>query len=110
MLEKSTLRWEDGRLIIEVQAVIRIPIMLQPITQEAADVPYLTSRERQALDGILKGLCNKDIAREVGVGERTVKFYVSALLEKFRVRTRGELAAMFLTVHKGEKQNADPST
>lgn len=51
----------------------------------------LTSREEEVLGGILRGLANKEIACELNVSERTVKFHVSSLLSKFKVHSRLEL-------------------
>jgi DNA-binding NarL/FixJ family response regulator len=51
----------------------------------------LTRREEEVLDGILRSLANKEIANELNLSERTVKFHVSSLLSKFKVRSRMEL-------------------
>jgi DNA-binding CsgD family transcriptional regulator len=51
----------------------------------------LTRREKEVLDGILRSLANKEIASELNLSERTVKFHVSSLLSKFKVRGRMEL-------------------
>ncbi len=51
----------------------------------------LTRREEEVLCGLLKSLANKEIAANLNLSERTVKFHVSSLLAKFRVRGRMEL-------------------
>ncbi len=51
----------------------------------------LTRREEEVLAGLMKSLANKEIAANLNLSERTVKFHVSALLAKFRVRGRMEL-------------------
>jgi DNA-binding CsgD family transcriptional regulator len=51
----------------------------------------LTCREEEVLGGILRSLANKEIACELNVSERAVKFHVSSLLSKFKVRSRLEL-------------------
>ena len=51
----------------------------------------LTRREKEVLDGILRSLANKEIASELNLSERTVKFHVSSLLSKFKVHSRMEL-------------------
>jgi DNA-binding NarL/FixJ family response regulator len=51
----------------------------------------LTRREEEVLGGILRSLANKEIACELNLSERTVKFHVSSLLSKFKVRGRMEL-------------------
>ena len=51
----------------------------------------LSSRQREVLDGVLRNLSNKEIGARLHVTERTVKFHVSGLLAKFRVRNRVSL-------------------
>ena len=51
----------------------------------------LTRREEEVLGGVMKSLANKEIASSLNLSERTVKFHVSSLLAKFRVRGRMEL-------------------
>jgi DNA-binding CsgD family transcriptional regulator len=51
----------------------------------------LTRREEEVLDGILRSLSNKEIACNLNLSERTVKFHVSSLLAKFKVSGRMEL-------------------
>jgi DNA-binding CsgD family transcriptional regulator len=51
----------------------------------------LTRREEEVLGGVLRSLANKEIAATLNLSERTVKFHVSSLLTKFRVRGRMEL-------------------
>jgi DNA-binding CsgD family transcriptional regulator len=52
----------------------------------------LTRREKEVLGGVMRSLANKEIAASLNLSERTVKFHVSSLLTKFRVRGRMELA------------------
>ena len=61
----------------------------------------LTRREEEVLGGLMKSLANKEIAASLNLSERTVKFYVSSLLAKFRVRGRMEL------VREASRQTAD---
>jgi len=51
----------------------------------------LTRREEEVLNGVMRSLANKEIAATLNLSERTVKFHVSSLLAKFRVRGRMEL-------------------
>jgi DNA-binding CsgD family transcriptional regulator len=48
----------------------------------------LSSRQREVLACVLRDLSNKEIGAQLNVTERTVKFHVSGLLAKFRVRNR----------------------
>ena len=51
----------------------------------------LTPREVQVLELLAEGLPNKAIAARLNISDQTVKFHVSSLLSKFKVRSRMEL-------------------
>jgi len=51
----------------------------------------LTRREEEVLSGVMRSLANKEIAASLNLSERTVKFHVSSLLAKYKVRGRMEL-------------------
>ncbi len=51
----------------------------------------LSPRERSVLECVLRNLSNKEIGARLNVSERTVKYHVSALLAKFKVRDRVSL-------------------
>jgi two-component system nitrate/nitrite response regulator NarL len=53
----------------------------------------LTTRERQIVDCIDRGMSNKEIAAEFGIEVATVKNHVHNMLEKLQVHRRGEAAA-----------------
>lgn len=53
---------------------------------------HLTRRQHEVLRGVLQSLSNKEIAGQLNIGVRTVKFHVSALLARFGVADRMSLA------------------
>lgn len=53
--------------------------------------PHLTARERQVLELILLARSNREIARQLGIEERTVKAHVGRLMHKTGVDNRIEL-------------------
>jgi RNA polymerase sigma factor (sigma-70 family) len=53
----------------------------------------LTPRERQVFDLIVRGKINKQIARELGTTERTVKAHRHQVMEKMRVHSLAELVS-----------------
>lgn len=62
---------------------------------DAANEPTLDSlsqRERQVAEAVARGSTNKEIARVMGVTERTIKAHLSAIFEKLGVRDRMQLA------------------
>jgi len=54
----------------------------------------LTAREEQILKNISRGLSNKEIGRELEITEKTVKQYVTNVLQKLQVRNRVEAALL----------------
>lgn len=58
--------------------------------------PHLTEREHQVLDRILLARSNREIARELGIEERTVKAHVGRLMRKTGAENRIELSLLAL--------------
>lgn len=54
----------------------------------------LTARERQILEGVALGRSNKEIARDLDLTEKTVKHYMTNVLQKLQVRNRVEAALL----------------
>lgn len=57
---------------------------------EPSNIRY-TPREKHILQLVAKGLTNKEIASQVFLSERTVKFHVSSLLAKNHCKNRIQL-------------------
>jgi FixJ family two-component response regulator len=51
----------------------------------------LTEREREVLQGLVKGRLNKQIAGDLGVVEQTVKWHRARIMERMQARTVAEL-------------------
>jgi two-component system, NarL family, nitrate/nitrite response regulator NarL len=54
---------------------------------------HLSVREREVMDLVITGLCNKEIATRLFISEGTVKIHLHHIFEKLNVRTRLQLAA-----------------
>ncbi len=61
-------------------------------TFAGAPRPALAPRDRELIRFVRRGLRNREIARELGVTEGTVKVYLHAVFEKLGVTSRTELA------------------
>lgn len=54
----------------------------------------LTEREREILEGLASGLSNKEIGQKLFISEKTVKHYMTNILQKLQVRNRVEAALL----------------
>ena len=59
--------------------------------QSASLEERLTAREHDVVSRLVKGLANKEIAGELKISARTVKFHVSNILRKTRLKSRHDL-------------------
>jgi DNA-binding NarL/FixJ family response regulator len=66
----------------------------RPIRQVANPLDELTERERQILEHIANGLSNKEIGLRLHLTEKTIKHYVTSILQKLHVRNRVEAAML----------------
>ncbi|MBK7262238.1 MAG: response regulator [Rubrivivax sp.] len=64
----------------------------------APAIDQLSPREREILRGVARGASNKEIARELGIAETTVKIHVQHVLRKLDVSSRVQ-AAVIATEH-----------
>ncbi len=62
----------------------------------------LTVREKQILEGLASGLSNKEIGQNLFLSEKTIKHYITIILQKLQVRNRVEAA---LLAQKSGKSN-----
>lgn len=77
-----------GQVQLAPQAAARLMREVRP--PESPD--ELTPRETEVLQLLAQGLANKEIAREMGIGEKTVKTHVSNILSKLGVLSRTQAA------------------
>ncbi|MBB1077103.1 response regulator [Rhodoferax sp. 4810] len=69
------------------------PVAATPSPQESA-LASLSPREQDVLRGIARGASNKEIARDYGIVETTVKIHVQHILRKLGVSSRVHAAVM----------------
>ncbi|MEQ8231136.1 MAG: response regulator transcription factor [Gammaproteobacteria bacterium] len=67
-----------------------------PTMSAAPRLPPLTSRQRQVLERVIAGATNPEIARELGISERTVKGHVAVLFDRFQAGNRAACVAAAL--------------
>jgi DNA-binding CsgD family transcriptional regulator len=59
-------------------------------------LPRLSPRQRQALELVLGGLCDKEIAERLGISRYTVNQYTKAIYRHYAVTSRAQLLARVL--------------
>jgi DNA-binding NarL/FixJ family response regulator len=106
----------SGELVRALETVARGEKLLDPaITQKVFDrvrqsareaqgenFARLTDRELQVLALVSEGKTNKEIAEKVFLSEKTVRNYVSSILDKLNLSTRAEAAAFAVKHNIGE--------
>ncbi|PHP65670.1 DNA-binding response regulator [Zhengella mangrovi] len=62
----------------------------------------LSERERQILDLVSRAMSNKEIGRALDLQEKTVKHYMTGILQKLQVRNRTEAALVATRARDGQ--------
>lgn len=75
-----------GRLLIELRKIGRGGSRRTDLFSE------LTAREEQILKSVSHGLSNKEIALKLNLSEKTIKHYMTNILQKLQVRNRVQAA------------------
>jgi len=77
-----------------IEAVTQVP-SLRVVNSQGKNL--LTPREEQVVALVAEGLSNRDIARELGLSEHTIKKYLFRIFDKVGVSTRVELVLYAVT-------------
>jgi DNA-binding NarL/FixJ family response regulator len=98
----------DGNLLLPAETA---GTLLRRDRDRAATsgLAVLTGREREVLEQIRHGRSNREIARVLGVAEKTVKTHVSSVLAKLGVQDRTQ-AALYAVTHGDGDWAAGPRT
>lgn len=85
---------EQGGLWVGPRLMQRLMqgLAARPASRASAPLPSLSRREHQIAEAAARGGSNKEIARALGITERTVKAHLSATYEKLGVRDRMQLS------------------
>lgn len=104
MTKRAKIYLTMNRTEIVVHIPYRIALnMISPHVKngEMVNLNELTSREREVFQIMRRGKCNKEIANELNLSERTVKFHASSLYAKIPgVKNRGDVMAKYGVAEK----------
>jgi len=78
-------------------AILRAHGAATPRSSKPGELPELTARESDILDGLRRGNTNAEIAARLFLSPKTVEHHVSRVLTKLGARTRAEAAAIAAT-------------
>jgi DNA-binding NarL/FixJ family response regulator len=82
----------DGHTLLAREAAALLSS--RPAGQDGRGIDSLTSREREVLGLLADGRSNREIAKALGVSEKTVKTHVSSVLAKLGVADRTQAAVL----------------
>ena len=94
---------DNGQLVAAIRAVAKgEEFIAADIRQQLAvdpPIPELTPRQREVLASMVRGLTDRDIARQLGIRQDGVNDHVSAILQKLGAANRTEAVAVALRKH-----------
>lgn len=86
---------QRGELFCSPRMAASLLRRVSALAREGPSTPRLTDRESEVLAYLERGLTNQAIAQALGIEVPTVKNHVHSILEKMRVKRRGEAASVW---------------
>lgn len=83
-----------ARILTEMRGSGAAVAPSQPVSDISDAIQSLTPREEQILTLVSNGKSNKEVAREIGLQEKTIKHHMTSILQKLQVRNRTEAALL----------------
>jgi FixJ family two-component response regulator len=94
-LDFLTLPFDPGRLLGAIRSAIALDASTRATRKRLADVrdrfERVTPRERQVLEGVVRGLLNKQVAAELGISEITVQVHRRHVMRKMGAASFADL-------------------
>ena len=97
-----------GELFVSPDFSQRVMAGFRNRTRRGGDTPAkLSVRELQLIDCLLKGQSNKEIAHSLELTEKTVKHYMTNLMNKLKVKNRLEVVLAAQALRREEEYGPD---
>ena len=94
---------DDAALISTIRSVAGGKTVISPdikrLLAEDPPIPVLTTRQAEVLQSMMRGLTNRDIAKQLGIRQDGVNEHVAAILTKIGAANRTEAVAIALRKH-----------
>lgn len=94
---------DDAALISTIRSVTSGKTVISPdikrLLAEDPPIPVLTTRQTEVLQSMMRGLTNRDIAKQLGIRQDGVNEHVAAILTKIGAANRTEAVAIALRKH-----------
>jgi NarL family two-component system response regulator LiaR len=94
---------DDSALISTIRSVAGGKTVISPdikrLLAEDPPIPVLTTRQAEVLQSMMRGLTNRDIAKQLGIRQDGVNEHVAAILAKIGAANRTEAVAIALRKH-----------
>ena len=94
---------DDDALISTIRSVDGGKTVISPdikrLLAEDPPIPVLTTRQAEVLQSMMRGLTNRDIAKQLGIRQDGVNEHVAAILAKIGAANRTEAVAIALRKH-----------
>lgn len=92
ILENLTRTIDGENVLSPALKEILAESIKEELLEEQRDLTQLTDRELDVLEAVGQGKNNKEIARDFGISDATVKVYVKHIFKKLSFRSRVEVA------------------
>lgn len=89
---KNGLTGQTGK---EVRILSFEPVLKEPQEKPLLDCSGLTPKHKGIVIRVINGYTNREIARDLGIGEQTVKDHLHDIFSKLGIRSRNELTIFF---------------
>lgn len=93
-LVRAIVAVHRGQAVLAPQAAERVQRQLSRPRPVAPGFPELTEREHEVLTEIVQGHSNAQIARRLGLSDKTVRNYSASVLAKLHARDRAHLVVI----------------
>jgi DNA-binding NarL/FixJ family response regulator len=90
-----TVKFKEDVVELYQAGVARARLMCRPRSEPVwSGLTAFNEKEQRVLSWLEQGLTNREIGRMTGLAEKTVEKYVSRILRKMEVNSRGEVIRM----------------